>query len=255
MAEDKPELETETAPETAPEPISEHEAAVAAAVPLDDLILKILDEQRVLHKDLADQLRRLDDSGEGADHLRAVLDGQRTLQHDVTVLCGLLPTVAHAQTSILDQITALAAGGSRHDNQALLTELRAIRALLARHGDPVSRLEGDPYLNLLGRRKVIGTICSMPGTYPLAYMSPDTWIDNIRAFVDDPFGLLSYPSHDGTERPVDPYQPTEGRYPAKLAADEVAHVAQIARRIAALPTRRAIASSASAVWATARLAP
>ena len=81
MTEDKPEELTET---------SEHETAVAAAVPLDDLLLRILDEQATL-----------------AEQLRAVLDGQRTLQHDVTVLSGLLPTVAHAQTNILDQITAL----------------------------------------------------------------------------------------------------------------------------------------------------
>jgi hypothetical protein len=79
MAEDHPEELPETSAET-------HE--VAAAVPLDEL-------------------RRLDDSGDIADQLRTVLDGQRTMQHDVTVLSGLLPTVAHAQTSILDQINAL----------------------------------------------------------------------------------------------------------------------------------------------------
>jgi hypothetical protein len=155
MAEDH----SEELPETSTEPpVSEHKAAVAAAVPLDDLILRILDEQAAL----ADQLRSV------AGDQGRIIEALRILAHDVTVLSGLVPTIAHAQTSILDQITALAAGGSRLDNQALLTELRAIRALLDRDGDRVTRLEGDPYLNLLGRRKVIGTICSMPGTYPLA---------------------------------------------------------------------------------------
>jgi hypothetical protein len=255
MAEEHPEELTETITEA---PVSEHEAAVAAAVPLDDLILRILDEQTALaeqQRRILDELRRLDDSGDIADQLRAGLDGQRTLQHDVTVLCGLLPTVAHAQTAILDQITALAAGGARLDNREVLNELRSLRDLLDRDGDRVTRLEGDPYLNLLGRRKVIGTICSMPGTYPLAYMSPDTWIDNTQAFDDDPFGLLSYPLLDGTGRPVDPYQPTEGRYPAELAADEVAHGAQSRDRIAALPTRRADRLFCIRVWPTAPLVP
>jgi len=42
MSEDHPETATETSREP---PVSEHEAAVAGAVPLDGLILRILDEQ------------------------------------------------------------------------------------------------------------------------------------------------------------------------------------------------------------------
>jgi pimeloyl-ACP methyl ester carboxylesterase len=34
--------------------------------------------------------------------------------------------------------------------------------------------QGDPYLNLLGRREVIRTICSLPGCYPLAYLDENT---------------------------------------------------------------------------------
>ena len=94
MTEDKPELETQTAPETAPEPISEPATAVVTRA---EIILDRLAEQQQL---ILDELRRLDDSGVIADQLR-------TLQHDVTVLSGLVPTVAHAQTGILDQITAL----------------------------------------------------------------------------------------------------------------------------------------------------
>src|SRR5215472_10153065 len=171
MSEEHP----EELPETTPEPVSEHKAAVAATVPLDDLVLTILDEQRAVGKDLADQLRSV------APDQGRMIEAMRILAHDITVIGNLLPTVAHAQTAILDQLTARSAAGARLDNREVLDELRAIRDLLARDGDRVRRLEGDPYLNLLGRRKVIGTICSMPGTYPLAYMSPDTWIDNIQA--------------------------------------------------------------------------
>jgi len=93
MSEEHPEELTETSTEP---PVSEREAAVAAAVPLD-LILRILDEQTAL----AEQIRNV------AGNQGRMIDALHILQHDVTVLSGLLPTVAHAQTNILDQITAL----------------------------------------------------------------------------------------------------------------------------------------------------
>ena len=104
MAEDHPEELPETSAET-------HE--VAAAVPLDEL-------------------RRLDDSGDIADQLRTVLDGQRTMQHDVTVLSGLLPTVAHAQTAVLDEMRTIRGQLAQlcsRDTETLREQLRDIRAL------------------------------------------------------------------------------------------------------------------------------
>jgi len=74
MSEDpKPELETETAPETAPEPISEPATAVVtrAEIILDNLA--------------AQQQRILDDQAALADQLRAVIDSQRLLGHDLTM--------------------------------------------------------------------------------------------------------------------------------------------------------------------------
>jgi len=140
MTEDKPELETQTAPETAPEPISEPATAVVTRA---EIILDRLAEQQQL---ILDELRRLDDSGVIADQLR-------TLQHDVTVLSGLLPTVAHAQTAILDQITALRdemriirGQLARLDNQNLLDELRAARQALDRVPDVVMNRWADTLL-------------------------------------------------------------------------------------------------------------
>ena len=112
MSEEHPEDPHETSTEP---PVSEHETAVAAAVPLDDLLLRILDEQATL-----------------AEQLRAVLDGQRTLQHDVTVLSGLLPTVAHAQTAVLDEMRAIRGQLAQlcsRDTETLREQLRDIRAL------------------------------------------------------------------------------------------------------------------------------
>ena len=102
-------------------------------------------------------------------------------------------------------------------------------------------LAGDPYLNLLGRRKVIGTICSLPGCYPLAYLDKDTWLENARSLVDDPFPLAAHPSLGGDGRPIDPYRPEPGQYPENTGFDlaELAHGSEIARRIAAPPVRRA----------------
>jgi pimeloyl-ACP methyl ester carboxylesterase len=99
--------------------------------------------------------------------------------------------------------------------------------------------EGDAYLNLLGKREVIRTICSMPGCYPLAYLSPDTWEENAPAFATDPFGLSSYPSQDVQGRPIDPYRPVEGQYPLDLGFDEteLAHASKVARQVSALPKR------------------
>jgi hypothetical protein len=99
--------------------------------------------------------------------------------------------------------------------------------------------EGDRYLNLLGRRRVIGTIASLPGCYPLAYLDKDTWLDNVRALINDPFPLASYPSQDTSGRAVDPYRPEPGRYHAGIDLYELMHGGEIARRIAALPVRRA----------------
>jgi len=86
MAEDHP----EDLPETSTEPASEHEAAVAAAVPLDDLMLRIIDEQTAL-----------------ADQLHTVLDGQRLLGHDVTMTLALAQTLANGQTAILDEMRTI----------------------------------------------------------------------------------------------------------------------------------------------------
>jgi len=111
MAEDHP----EDLPETSTEPASEHEAAVAAAVPLDDLMLRIIDEQTAL-----------------ADQLHTVLDGQRLLGHDVTMTLALAQTLANGQTAILDEMRTirgqLAQLGSR-DAEALREQLRDIRAI------------------------------------------------------------------------------------------------------------------------------
>ena len=118
--EELPETSTET-------PVSEHETAVAAAVPLDELVLRILDEQAVLAGQLQRilyELGRLDDSGAIADQLR-------TLQHDVTVLSGLVPTVAHAQTGILDQINAVDAN------------LRGLGRVLADFVERMDAIEAD----------------------------------------------------------------------------------------------------------------
>jgi hypothetical protein len=102
-------------------------------------------------------------------------------------------------------------------------------------------LQGDPYLNLLGRREVIRTICSLPGCYPLAYLDEPTFRQNEVAMAGDAFPLRSYPSQDADGRVVDPYWPSEGQYPAGTGFDhaELAHGGTIARRVAALPQRRA----------------
>src|SRR6516164_4217391 len=88
--EELPETSTET-------PVSEHETAVAAAVPLDELVLRILDEQAAL----AERLRGV------ADDQGRIRDALGILAHDVTVVANLLPSVAHLQTAILDQINAV----------------------------------------------------------------------------------------------------------------------------------------------------
>ena len=119
------EYHPEELPETSIEPVSEHETAVAAAVPLDELVLRILDEQAafaVQQQRILYELGRLDHSGAIAGQLR-------TLQHDVTVLSGLVPTVAHAQTGILDQITALRA------------DLRALGKVLAAWTERLDAIE------------------------------------------------------------------------------------------------------------------
>jgi hypothetical protein len=100
-------------------------------------------------------------------------------------------------------------------------------------------LMGDQYLNLLGRRQVISTIASLPGCYPLAYLDKTTWLENVRALIDDAFPLAAYPSLDPSGRAVDPYWPEPGQYPSTLDLDELTHGGAIARRIAALPARRA----------------
>jgi hypothetical protein len=103
------------------------------------------------------------------------------------------------------------------------------------------RLHGDPYLNLLGKREVIATISSMPGCYPLAYLGENTFGENAAALADDPFPLFSYPSQDADGRAVDPFHPVPGQYPSDTGFDEaeLAHGCTIARRVAALPARRA----------------
>jgi hypothetical protein len=69
----------------------------------------------------------------------------RLLAHDVTVLMGLVPTVAHAQTSILDQITALnvalARLEGREDEQTLLDEFRGLGRLLVGFNDRMAAIE------------------------------------------------------------------------------------------------------------------
>ena len=96
MSEDpKPELETETAPETAPEPISEPATAVVtrAEIILDNLA--------------AQQQRILDDQAALADQLRAVIDSQRLLGHDLTMTLALAQTLANGQTAVLDEMRAI----------------------------------------------------------------------------------------------------------------------------------------------------
>jgi hypothetical protein len=99
-------------------------------------------------------------------------------------------------------------------------------------------LQGDPYLNLLGRREVIRTICSLPGCYPLAYLDEGTFRANEAAFAEDRFPLRAYPSQDSGGRAVDPYWPTAGQYPLDTVDHaELAHGGTIARRAAALSRR------------------
>jgi hypothetical protein len=99
-------------------------------------------------------------------------------------------------------------------------------------------LHGDRYLNLLGKREVIATICSFPGCYPLALLDEATWRANEAAFAADAFPLRAYPSLDPGGRIVDPYWPAEGQYPAGTVDHaELAHGGRIARRMAALPAR------------------
>ena len=102
-------------------------------------------------------------------------------------------------------------------------------------------LQGDPYLNLLGRREVIRTICSLPGCYPLAYLDEVTFGENEAALADDDFPLRSYPSQDVDGRVVDPFHPVPGQYPNDTGFDEaeLAHGCTVARRVAALPASRA----------------
>jgi hypothetical protein len=111
MAEDYNEPTPEPAPETelVPEPATE--VVTSAEIILDHL----------------------------AEQLRLVLDGQRMLQR-------VLPTVAHAQTAILDEMRAIRemlVHDDKRDNEILLAELRAIREILARDGDRVRRLENS----------------------------------------------------------------------------------------------------------------
>ena len=111
MAEDHP----EDLPETSTEPASEHEAAVAAAVPLDDLMLRIIDEQTAL-----------------ADQLHTVLDGQRLLGHDVTMTLALAQTLANGQTAILDEMRTIRGQLAQlcsRDTETLREQLRDIRAI------------------------------------------------------------------------------------------------------------------------------
>jgi long-chain fatty acid transport protein len=44
-----------------------------------------------------------------------------------------------------------------------------------------------PYLNVLGRREIMRTICSLPGCYPLPYLAEDTFRENEPALADDQF--------------------------------------------------------------------
>jgi len=39
-----------------------------------------------------------------AEQLRLVLDGQRLLQHDVTVMAALVPAIANSQAAVLDEL-------------------------------------------------------------------------------------------------------------------------------------------------------
>lgn len=63
-------------------------------------------------------------------------------------------------------------------------------------------LQGDPYLNLLGKREVIRTICSLPGCYPLAYLDEATFRKNETALANDDFPLLSAGCRRTSGRPV-----------------------------------------------------
>jgi pimeloyl-ACP methyl ester carboxylesterase len=99
-------------------------------------------------------------------------------------------------------------------------------------------LQGDPYLNLLGKREVIRTICSFAGCYPLAYLDEATFQANQTAFADDRFPLRAYPSQDSGGRAVDPYRPSAGQYPVDTVDHaELAHGGTIARQAVALPRR------------------
>jgi hypothetical protein len=98
--------------------------------------------------------------------------------------------------------------------------------------------------------QVISTIASLPGCYPLAYLDKDTWLENVRALIDDPFPLASYPSQDPSGRAVDPYRPEPGQYPAELDLDELTHGAASRGGSRHCPSGAPTSCSASVVSAT-----
>lgn len=75
--------------------------------------------------------------------------------------------------------------------------------------------KGEPYLNFLGRRRVIKIITSMPGCYVLPYLDLQTFATQGAALGADPqFPLNVYPSKDATNHTaVDPFNPGPNRYP------------------------------------------
>ena len=120
MSADHPEELTEPATETATEPVPEPATAVVtrAEIILDNLA--------------AQQQRILDDQAALADQLRAVIDSQRLLGHDLTMTLALAQTLANGQTAVLDEMRAIRGQLAQlcsRDTETLREQLRDIRAL------------------------------------------------------------------------------------------------------------------------------
>ena len=128
--EDQPEPATDTATEPVPEPATA--VVTRAEIILDNLA--------------AQQQRILDDQAALADQLRAVIDSQRLLGHDLTMTLALAQTLANGQTAVLDEMRAIRGQLARLDNQNLLDELRAARQALDRVPDVVMNRWADTLL-------------------------------------------------------------------------------------------------------------
>ena len=83
---------------------------------------------------------------------------------------------------------------------------------------------GEPMLNHLGRRRIVQTITSFPGSYALNYLDKTGFDANKVELANDPrFPLHAYPvtDHVDSARIVDPYDAFPARYPSTSGFDNV----------------------------------